>query len=65
MIRDYVCEKCGYESHNGGLKFTVRYQQPLDELLIVCPYCGYSWREVILVQNMAAFEALFNQGEAA
>jgi len=45
MIRDYVCEKCGYESHNGGLKFTVRYQQPLDELLIVCPYCGYSWRE--------------------
>ena len=45
MIRDYVCEKCGFESHNGGLKFTIRYQQPLDELLIVCPYCGYSWRE--------------------
>ncbi len=45
MIRDYICEKCGFESHNGGLKFTVRYQQPLDELLIVCPYCGYSWRE--------------------
>ena len=45
MIRDYICEKCGFESHNGGLKFTVRYQQPLDELLIVCPYCGYTWRE--------------------
>ncbi len=23
MMRDYVCKKCGYESHNGGLKFTV------------------------------------------
>jgi len=45
MIRDYTCKKCGYESHNDGLKFTVRYQAPLDELMIICPYCGYGWIE--------------------
>jgi hypothetical protein len=46
MIHDYTCEKCGFESHNGGLKFTVHYQgTAADELLITCPYCGYGWRE--------------------
>lgn len=46
MIHDYTCEKCGFESHNGGLKFTVHYQgTAADELLITCPHCGYGWRE--------------------